>query len=86
MWRPEQYLAEIPVLAKYKMNFLMNCYTNMCDVENVPWGDPRVNRWWEPLPAWKREAYEKIARTCREHDIQFCFSMNPNILTQHHRL
>ncbi len=28
-WTSEQYLAEIPVLARYKMNFLMNCYTSM---------------------------------------------------------
>lgn len=82
MWRPEQYLEEIPVLASYQMNFLMNCYTNMCDVENYPWGDPRCNRWWEDLPPWKVEAYEEIVRACREHGITFCFSMNPNICTQ----
>jgi hypothetical protein len=79
MWRPEQYLAEIPVLARYKMNFLMNCYTSMCDVEHVPWGDPRCNRWYEPLPASKREAYARIVRACRQSGIEFCFSMNPNL-------
>lgn len=82
MWTPEQYLAEIPVLAKYKMNFLMNCYTSMCDVENVPWGDPKCNRWWEPLPAAKRAAYEKIARACRDAGVHFCFSMNPNLSSE----
>jgi hypothetical protein len=28
-WTPEQYLEEIPVLAGYKLNFLMNCYLSM---------------------------------------------------------
>ena len=28
-WTPDQYLKEIPVLAKYKMNFLMNCYLSL---------------------------------------------------------
>ncbi len=79
MWRPEQYLAEIPVLAEYRMNFLMNCYTSLCDVEHYAWGDPRVNRWWEPLPAEKATAYEQIVRRCRQVGIQFCFSMNPNL-------
>jgi len=79
MWKPEQCMAEIPVLAKYKMNFFMNCYGAMCDIENYSWGDPRVNRWWEPLPGWKTKAYEKIIRLCRSLDIQFCFSMNPNL-------
>ena len=82
MWRPEQYLEEIPVLAEYKMNFLMNCYGSMCDIENYGWGDPQVNRWWEPLPEWKKEAYEKIVRASQDAGIQFCFSMNPNICTR----
>jgi len=79
MWRPQQYLAEIPVLKQYKMNFLMNCYTSMCDVENYAWGDPKVNRWWEPLSEPKKKAYEKVAQACQDAGIQFCFSMNPNL-------
>jgi hypothetical protein len=79
MWKPEQYMAEIPFLVRYKMNFLMNCYTSMCDIENVPWGNPNCNRWWEPLPDSKKAAYEKIVRTCQQQGIQFCFSMNPNL-------
>lgn len=81
-WRPGQYLSTIPVLAQYKMNFLMNDYGNLCDIENYPWGDPRCNRWWEDLPDWKIQVYEDIIRTCQEYQIQFCFSMNPNILTE----
>jgi len=82
MWKPEQYLSEIPVLAKYKMNFLMNCYTSMCDVEHYAWGNPEVNRWWEDLPESKRKAYENIVRRCKQHGIQFCFSMNPNLCSK----
>lgn len=79
LWRPEQYLAEIPTLAKYRMNFLMNCYGSMCDIEHYGWGTPECNRWWEPLPAAKRAAYERVVRECQSHGIEFCFSLNPNI-------
>jgi len=79
LWRPDQYLAEVPVLARYRMNFLMNCYGSMCDIEHYPWGSPQCNRWWEPLPEDKRRAYEAVVRACQAHAIQFCFSMNPNI-------
>ena len=82
MWTPEQYLAEIPVLAKYKLNFLQNCYTSMCDTEHYKWGDPNVNRWWEDLPAEKKAAYEKIVRECQKNKIEFCFSMNPNLCSK----
>jgi hypothetical protein len=79
MWKPEQYLAEIPVLAQYKMNFLMNCYASMCDIENHRWGEPECNRWWESLPDAKKRAYEEVVQSCAKHGIQFCFSMNPNL-------
>jgi len=79
LWRPEQYLAEIPTLARYKMNFLMNCYGSMCDIEHHGWGTPDCNRWWEPLPAAKRAAYERVVSKCQSRGIEFCFSLNPNI-------
>ncbi len=82
MWTPEQYLAEIPVMAKYKMNFLMNCYGSICDIENYAWGNPEVNRWWEDLPASKKAAYENIVRQCEKNGIAFCFSMNPNLCSK----
>ena len=82
MWTPEQYLAEIPVMAKYKMNFLMNCYTSMCDLEHYGWGNPEVNRWWEDLPASKKTAYEGIVRSCDKNGVTFCFSMNPNLASK----
>lgn len=82
MWTPEQYLAEIPVLKQYKMNFLMNCYTSMCDVEHYAWGNPECNRWWEPLPEAKKKAYEKVARECLKAGVNFCFSMNPNLCSK----
>jgi hypothetical protein len=79
LWRPEQYLSEIPILARYKMNFLMGCYGSMCDIEHYPWGHPQCNRWWEALPEGKRRAYEAVVRACQERAVRFCFSMNPNI-------
>ncbi len=82
MWTPDQYLAEIPTLAEYKLNFLMNCYGSMCDIENHPWGSPDCNRWWEPLPEPKRKAYERVVRACKDHGIAFCFSMNPNLFAR----
>lgn len=82
MWTPEQYLSEIPVMARYKMNFLMSCYTSLCDIEHYTWGDPQVNRWWEDLPSAKKTAYEEIVRRCRKHGIEFCFSMNPNLCSK----
>jgi hypothetical protein len=79
-WTPEQYLAEIPFIAKCKMNFLMNCYISMFDIEHhEKWYDGDANRWWEDLPAEKKAAYEKVVKSAQEHGLQFCFSMNPNL-------
>lgn len=81
-WTPEQYLEEIPHLNAMKLNFLMNCYLSMFDVEHRFWKDVRVNRWWLPLSDDKRLAYEKVVRSCQEHNINFCFSMNPNLSSE----
>ncbi len=82
-WTPEQYLAEIPFIAKVKMNFLMNCYISMFDIEHhEKWYDGDANRWWEDLPAAKKAAYEKVVRSAQEHGLQFCFSMNPNLVSK----
>jgi len=78
-WRPDQYLAEIPVLAKYRMNFLMNCYLSMFDTQREAWNSGRANRWWEPLPEAKKKAWEEVVRACRAAGIDFCFAMNPNL-------
>jgi len=80
-WTPEQYLEEIPFLAKFKMNFLMNCYLSMFAMDKAAWNSGKANLWWEPLPEAKKRAYEKIVRSCREHDVEFCFAMNPNLLS-----
>jgi len=78
MWNPRQYLSEVPVLALCKMNFLMNCYLSMFDIEHRTLGDPACNRWWEPLPTEKKAAYEEVVRACARRGIAFCFCMNPN--------
>lgn len=83
-WVPSQYLTEIPVMAKYKMNFLMNCYTSLWDLEvhdHGRWAQiPRnknINYWYKPLPPEKKQAYERVVRECKRHGLEFCFSMNP---------
>ena len=82
-WTPEQYLAEIPFIAEIKMNFLMNCYISMFDIEHhKKWYDGEANRWWEEFPATKKAAYEKVVRSAQEHGLQFCFSMNPNLFSK----
>lgn len=73
-WTPEQYMAEIPVLARYRMNFLMNCYLSMFARE------PKFeNRWWEPLPDKHKDAYGRVAQACREQGINFCFAIHPQL-------
>ena len=80
-WAPEQYLDIIPWLPTVRFNFLMNCYASMCAIEDRPWGTPGCNRWWEPLPAWKAQAFEGVVAACRDAGIDFCFSMNPNLFS-----
>jgi hypothetical protein len=79
LWKPNQYLSEIPYIAKCRMNFLMNCYGSMCDIEHKKWGDPQCNRWYEPLPDEKKRAYEEVVREAQKAGLTFCFSMNPNL-------
>ena len=80
-WSPEQYLAEIPVMAKYRLNFLMNCYSSLWDLgpHNTWVNDRSMNFWYRPLPPEKKVAFEKVIRSCQQHDIMFCFSVNPNL-------
>lgn len=54
-WTPEQYLSEIPWLARFKMNFLMNCYGSMFMHEPTANGGFRAaNRWWKTSRPRKR--------------------------------
>ncbi len=80
-WTPEQYLAEIPFIARCRMNFLMNCYLSMFDLEHHSWSERGANRWWETLPPVKKAAYEAVVRSAQAHGLQFCFSMNPNLFS-----
>jgi hyaluronoglucosaminidase len=73
-WTPKQYLDEIPWLAKFKMNFLMNCYTSLFTSTN-----PRKNEWWLPLPGDEKVAYAEVIRACHTNGITFCFCMNPQL-------
>jgi len=76
-WTWDQFLAEIPLLARYKMNFLMSCYTCVfTDTEKF------INRWWEPFPEKMKIGLERVARACREKEITFCFSMHPQLYSE----
>ncbi len=79
-WTPEQYLAEMPVLVEYKMNFLMNCYTSIFGDDSWRWGT-MSNRWWESLSATKKQEFEKVIRAAQRQGLQFCFSMNPQLFS-----
>jgi len=76
-WTPEQYLEEIPWLAKFKMNFLMNCYVSMFTSAH-PW----KNEWWLPLPDARKTAYAEVIRACQTNGITFCFCMNPQLASE----
>lgn len=76
-WTPEQYLQEIPWLAKFKMNFLMNCYLSLFTSMH-----PRINEWWKPLPESEKQAFAGVIEACRTNGIIFCFCMNPQLASQ----
>lgn len=76
-WTADQYLAEIPFLAKVRMNFLMNCYLSMFTDP-----DKLINRWWEPIPPAKKRAFEKVVMSCREHGLSFCFAIHPQLFSE----
>ncbi len=86
-WTPGQYLAEIPALAAGKANFLMNCYLSMFSLREKPeykYGtflDSIENNWWKPLPADRKAEWIKVINTCKENNIYFCFSMNPQLFS-----
>jgi hypothetical protein len=75
-WTPEQYLAEIPHLARLKMNFLMNCYLSM--FSSGP-GEPFKNEWWKPMSPARQAAYAQVIEACRAQQIIFCFAVHPQL-------
>jgi hypothetical protein len=75
-WTWDQYLAEIPTLARYKMNFLMSCYTSVFS-DTLPF----ANRWREPLPRSTLDGIGQVARSCRDGGITFCFSFHPALFS-----
>ena len=76
-WTWDQYLAEIPVLARAKMNFLMSCYTSVF-TDTVKF----VNRWWEPLPPATLDGLGRVAAACRAAGLTFCFSFHPALFSE----
>lgn len=80
-WSTEQYLAEIPIMAQYCMNFLMNDYSSLWELgpHGVwDWNHP-MNFWYRPLSAEKKAGLEKVIQLCQKNEIMFCFSVNPNL-------
>ena len=75
-WTAAQYLEEIPYLAKFKMNFLMNCYLSMFTSEP---GEPFKNEWWKPMSPTRKGDYAKVIHSCVEHGIIFCFAVHPQL-------
>lgn len=75
-WTPEQYLEEIPVLAGYRLNFLMNCYGSL--FVSAP-GETWRNEWWRPLDPVRQAAYAQVIRACHEHGLQFCLAVHPHL-------
>jgi len=75
-WTWDQYLAEVPVLARHKMNFLMSCYTSVF-TDTVKF----VNNWWEPLPEKTLAGIGAVAKACREAGLTFCFSFHPALFS-----
>lgn len=75
-WTWDQYLAEVPYLARYKMNFLMSCYTSVfTDTVNF------VNNWREPLSQKTLAGIGQVAAACRDAGITFCFSSHPALFS-----
>ncbi len=75
-WTPEQYLEEIPLLPRWRMNFLMNCYRSM-DVSRS--GEPWRNEWWQPMSNERKEDFRRIIQSCAEHGITFCLALHPQL-------
>lgn len=84
-WTTEQYLAEVPYLARFQMNFLMLCSTYGWDCRIRTYDDwvdcatSKPNHWWEPWSEEKRQGAAAIAKACQANGIEFCFSLNPNL-------
>jgi len=80
-WSPEQYLDEIPIMAKYRLNFLMNDYGSLWELgpHGLEARGKDLNFWYRPLPQSMKQAFEKVIRSCQQNRIDFCFSVNPNV-------
>jgi hypothetical protein len=63
-WSPEQYLAEIPIMAKYRLNFLMNCYSSLWELgPHGAWVPYKDNTGFLPLqePALSSSVFLRLA-------------------------
>jgi hypothetical protein len=75
-WTPRQYLEEIPWLARFRMNFLMNCYLSLFTEDA---GGRQMNEWWKPMDDERKRDYARVIAACRDNGIAFCFSVHPQL-------
>jgi hypothetical protein len=80
-WSPDKYLSEIPILVKYRLNFLINCYSSLWELgpHGFIGSDKNINFWYRPLSEEKKRGFENVIRACQQHGITFCCSINPNL-------
>lgn len=71
-WTADQYLNAVPYLAQGKMNFMMNCYLSIFAVQGG-------NKWWMPLPASAKTAFQQVITACGQNGIEFCFCIHPQL-------
>ncbi|MBI5705838.1 MAG: beta-N-acetylglucosaminidase domain-containing protein [Armatimonadetes bacterium] len=73
-WSRDQYLTEIPWMAKAKMNFVMNCYLSYY-TDRLRY----VNNWWEPKSEAEREDWRKVVQRAKERGLHFVFAFHPQL-------
>lgn len=72
-WSPEQYLAEIPILKRYQMNFLVACYGSF--YKDYAYKTD-YNEWKKPFTEQQKQGWTKVVEECKKNEIMFCFGMN----------
>jgi len=67
-WDLLQYQRMAEFMAKYKLNFLMNCYLSFPE---TCW------EWRKPFSEEQIQGLKKLIDYCSKHFIRFCFDINP---------
>lgn len=67
-WDTSEYQRMAEFMAKYKLNFLMNCYLSF---PQTCW------EWRRPFSERQMQELKKLIDYCANHFIRFCFDINP---------